>query len=335
MPTKSHRDKELADSPSRTSQPARRDRYSTQILDLSLASIHDVRFLQSSIGNRILSGILANRPAVRQKPPSLPRQLLPTPAGSKPPLHVQRDADTGSTTDPKKHSSYGSWLQSLPADAIDYTAVDVTGKIASELPDLADLVTDLKADCADVAILLKHYYLQAHGQTQLMKSIDPKDRKKMVDYEIGVGVSRRSLRLALVYLGTVSFQEKGRSRLAFVRYYGGSNPVKNLMAIIQAGLTAGDVLVWRKLPRIRGNFSGHVQTVQHINPYTVLPPGDAGPQQKGSIQVLQGTMEAGEAKGQAQSRVLDFALLTGREDGDAPISYRPESEEEFYGAGKW
>jgi hypothetical protein len=332
---KSHRDQEAPDSPSATRQAAWRDQPNAPIRDLSLAGIHDILSLQSTIGNRIVSGILADRPAVSQRPPSPLRDLLSNSAASKPALHVQRDEDAGSSADPKKHSSYGSWLQSMPADAIDYTAVDITGKIAAELPDLADLVTDLKADCADVTILLKHYYLQAHGQTQTMKSIDPKDSKKTVDYRIGAGISRKDLRLALVYLGTVSFQEKGRSRLAFVRYYGGSKPIKNLKAIIQAGLTAGDVLVWRKLPGIKGNFSGHVQTVQYINPYAVLPPGYAGPQQKGSIQVLQGTMESGEAKGQAQSRVLDFALLTGRDDGDAPISFQPESEEEFYGAGKW
>ena len=217
MQAKSHRDQEAPDSPSATRQAAWRDQPNAPIRDLSLAGIHDILSLQSTIGNRIVSGILADRPAVSRRPPSPLRDLLSNSAASKPALHVQRDEDAGSSADPKKHSSYGSWLQSMPADAIDYTAVDVTGKIAAELPDLADLVTDLKADCADVTILLKHYYLQAHGQTQTMKSIDPKDRKKTVDYKIGAGISRKDLRLALVYLGTVSFQEKGRSRLAFVR----------------------------------------------------------------------------------------------------------------------
>ena len=95
------------------------------------------------------------------------------------------------------------------------------------------------------------------------------------------------------------------------------------------------MLVWKRLPGIEGNFSGHVQTVQQVNPYASVPPGYSGPEQKGSIQALQGTMEAGVAKEQIQSKLLEFSLLTGRDDGDGPITFRPAEEEEFYGAGKW
>ena len=262
------------------------------------------------------------------------RPLMPGVSSSARLRHVQRQTAQASM-DPKDYASYGDWLQSLPADAIDYTSVNVTGKVAAALPELASLVTDLHADCADVTLLLKHFYLQAHGQSQTIKSIDPHDSTKTVNYKLGAGVSRNELRKALIYLGTVSFQEKGRSRLAFVNYYGGSNPLKNLKEIINAGLTAGDVLVWKRLPGIHGNFSGHVQTVQRVYPYASVPPGYYGPESKGGIQVLQGTMEAGVAKEQIQSRLLEFSLLTGRDDGDGPITFQPDSEEEFYGAGKW
>ena len=237
---------------------------------------------------------------------------------SPPPGTDSGASQPAASMDPKNYSSYGAWLQSLPAGAIDYTAVDVTAEVAAALPGLASLVTDLHADCADVTLLLKHFYLRAHGQSQTITSVDPKDRTKTVGYKLGAGVSRAELRQALIFLGTVNFQEKGRSRLAFVNYYGGSTPLKNLKDIIGAGLTAGDVLVWKRLPGIEGNFSGHVQTVQQVRLYAAVPAGYSGPEQKGSIQVLQGTMERGVAKEEIQSKLLDFSLLTGRDDGDGP-----------------
>ena len=97
---------------------------------------------------------------------------------------------------------------------------------------------------------------------------------------------------------------------------------------MQAGLTSGDVLVWKKLAGVKGRFSGHIQTVQHIT----LSSSDFG---RWTIEVLQGTMESGKAVGQIQSKLLTSHLLTGRADGDGPITYRPNNEEEFYGAGRW
>jgi hypothetical protein len=249
---------------------------------------------------------------------------------------IQRDADAGVPDagpakphfDPRDFSSYGAWIAALPAGAVDEEAVDVSEEVKQQLPDLADLVASLRADCADVAILLRHYYLAAHGRREILKSYNPKTPKKPSEFPIGRGVSRAQLRSALSNLGTVNFQETLPRLGAFIRYYGGRSPVKNLKQLIKDGLKPGDVLVWKRLPGITGNFQGHVQTIQKI---VTEPTDPAGPR----IEVVQGTMEAGEAKGEVQSKVLTFELLTGKPDGDAAISYQPESEEEFFGAGQW
>jgi len=248
------------------------------------------------------------------------------------PHHViQRQGDAGVAKprfSPDAFSSYGAWIAALPAGAVDETSVDVSDQVKRELPDLADLVKSLRADCADVAILLRHYYLAAHGRQEVLKSYNSNDPKKPLEFPIGHGITRSQLRSAVVNLGTVNFQETLPRLGAFIKYYGGRSPVKNLKQIIEAGLKPGDVLVWQRLPGIEGNFHGHVQTIQKIVTNVDDP---ASPR----LEVIQGTMEAGAALGEVQSKVLSFELLTGKKDGDAVISYQPESEEGFFGAGQW
>jgi hypothetical protein len=53
------------------------------------------------------------------------------------------------------------------------------------------------------------------------------------------------------------------------------------------------------------------------------------------ITVVQGTLENGTAKGEIQTKVLSYELLTGKRDGDGDITYQPGGEEEFFGAGPW
>ena len=134
--------------------------------------------------------------------------------------------------------------------------------------------------------------------------------------------------MALVNLGTVHFQDM-RKADRIIEYYGGANPIKNLKKILAAGLTPGDVLVWKKSAGVRGNFSGHIQTVQHVS----ITMSDDGPSYE--IEVLQGTMESGKAVGEIQTKLLTSDLLTRKSSGDGPIVYRPGNEEDFYGAGKW
>jgi len=196
---------------------------------------------------------------------------------------VQRDKALN-PMDPRNFASYGAWLATLPSGAVDETSVDVTEKVRKELPDLASLVVELKADCADVTILLKHHYYEAHGRTiKIRAQTDTKPRRR-ISFEIGAGVTRTKLRNALVNLGTVHFQDM-RKADKLITYYGGPKRLKNLAEIMKAGLAPGDVLVWKKLAAIKGNFSGHIQTVQTI----LLSSPDF---RRWTIEVLQGTWMA-------------------------------------------
>ena len=47
-------------------------------------------------------------------------------------------------------------------------------------------------------------------------------------------------------------------------------------------------------------------------------------------------MEKQTAKGEIQTKMLSYELLTGKADGDGDITFQPGGgEEEFYGAGRW
>lgn len=255
------------------------------------------------------------------------RTLASTVAGSP----VMRDV---SAWDPAKFSSYGEWLAALPSGAVDETSLDITAEVAKELPVLAGLIEDLKADCADVGIILRHFWLKGNGQTGVIHGRDPKEPKKRKKWKIGAGVSKKQLRLVLIYIGTVHFQKGERDRTRQLDWYGGSSPHLNLHDILLAGLEPGDVLMWKKNPGIEGNFSGHFQTVQRIN-RDLLPKGVQGPRIQNSLDVLQGTMYEGERAGELQSKRLTYELLTGDPTGNADITYQPGNEEHFVGAGKW
>jgi hypothetical protein len=211
------------------------------------------------------------------------------------------------------------------------TAVNVTGEVRKSLPDLADLVDDLRADCADVTILLRHYYLEQHGEKSSVPGWDS-TAKKPVSYPIGKGVTRKQLKNAVVNLGTIHFQERGK-KTAIVDWYldARKQPIKNLKQLLAAGLKEGDLLVWKKRAGIRGNFSGHVQTIKSLSAII-----QAESETKYVLDVVQGTMENGTAKGEIQTKMLSDELLTGRRDGDGDITFQPGGgEEEFYGAGRW
>ena len=176
---------------------------------------------------------------------------------------LQRDIPpVANKLDPKEYKTFGEWISALPSTAWDDTAVNMTGEVRKSLPDLADLVDDLRADCADVTILLRHYYLQAHGETASVPGWDA-SAKKPVSYTIGTGVSRKQLRRIVGDIGTIHFQEQGR-KLTIVDWYldAKKKPLRNLKQILAAGLRAGDLLVWKKRAGVKGNFSGHVQTVR-------------------------------------------------------------------------
>ena len=246
---------------------------------------------------------------------------------------LQRDTATPEKLDPKLYKTFGAWVSVLPAEGWNDTAVNVTEKVRKSLPDLADLVVDLRADCADVTILLRHYYLEQHGETASVPGWDS-SAKKPVSYPIGKGVTRKQLRQAVSDLGTIHFQEQGK-KLTIVDWFTEGKPAKPIMNLkrLLGVLKAGDLLVWKKRAGIKGNFSGHVQTVKSFGAISDWD-GDTV-RMKSVITVVQGTMENGTAKGEIQTKVLSYELLTGKRDGDGDITFQPNGEEEFFGAGSW
>jgi hypothetical protein len=271
------------------------------------------------------------REPVRTKPPE------PRPGISNHGLArlLQRDTATAEKLDPKRYKSFGEWVNVLPSEGWDETSVNVTEKVRKGLPDLAGLVEELRADCADVTILLRHYYLEQHGKQATVPGWDAV-AKKPVSYPIGKGVTRKQLRQAVINLGTIHFQEQGK-KLAILDYFVEGKPpkpIKNLKTLLGV-LKEGDLLVWKKRTGVKGNFSGHVQTIKSFGGITDSAGGDT-PRWKHVITVVQGTLENGAAKGEIQTKVLSYELLTGKADGDGDITFQPGGgEEEFFGAGRW
>jgi hypothetical protein len=134
-------------------------------------------------------------------------------------------------------------------------------------------------------------------------------------------VSDAQLGRALINLGSINFQED-RTGFRFAKFYKASGArIHNLRSLLAAGLKPGELLVWKRLASVTGNFEGHVQTVQAIDTAA------------GTITVVQGNMTGGRGVGELQQKQVTFLDMTGMADGNADI--KALSEEEFYGAGPW
>ncbi|HEV8580959.1 MAG TPA: hypothetical protein VGX68_17990 [Thermoanaerobaculia bacterium] len=213
--------------------------------------------------------------------------------------------------------------------------------ISANMPaDLQALITGKMSasggmpDCADVALLLRHYYLKAHGQS--FSFMVGKDKKSAETFTLGSTTSDKEVRACLVGAGTESFQEEraGFSLIKFYREKG--KKLLNLKKLLAAGLKAGDMFVWKRLPSKKGNFQGHAQTVQVVTPSKSDPKDPSKITQEGSVVVVQGNMQGGKGVGELQQRIYTFSDLTGKQDGDADIGEEPKNHEEgFFGAGPW
>jgi hypothetical protein len=218
--------------------------------------------------------------------------------------------------DPKAAATFGDWLKTFPEyagggdqDITKATPPDLQSQIAGKL--------NIPPDCADVSIILRHYYLKAKGQTFTFHAGPGKGK----EFSIGLGVSDEQLAKNLVDLGSINFQEE-RSAFALVSYYKKAGvKLTNLKELLDVPLKPGDVLVWKRRPEITGNFEGHVQTVQDVN------------RKDGTLTVVQGNMVGGKGVGALQQRQYTFTQLTGRADANADI--QPATEEFFFGAGSW
>jgi hypothetical protein len=241
---------------------------------------------------------------------------------------------------PKACATYQAWLDTFPA-----MSGTADRSINSSMPaDLAALITGkLSAsgglpDCADVALLLRHYYLNAHSQS--FSFMVGRDKKTAETFTLGSGVSDKEARACLIGAGTESFQEQraGFSLVSFYREKGKN--LLNLKKLITAGLKAGDMFVWKRLPSKPGSapahFQGHAQTVQAVIPSKSDPKDASKIIQEGSVTVVQGNMSSGKGVGMLQQRIYTASELTGRQDGDADIKEEPRHHEEFFfGAGPW
>jgi hypothetical protein len=237
---------------------------------------------------------------------------------------------------PAECVTYKQWLETFPAPVSSSDTI-----LNAQLPvDLRSLIEgQLGAsgnlpDCADVALILRHYYLKARGRSfSFMVGRTP---DTSTTFTLGQSVTDKEMRACMVGAGTSSFQET-RKGFALADFYKlkGKN-ILNLKQLIASGLKPGDLFVWKRLPSVTGNFQGHAQTVQSVTMPQMDPKDPTKVTQEGFITLVQGNMSGGVGKGQLQQRVYTFIELTGRSDGDADIGAEPRyGEESFYGAGPW
>jgi len=222
---------------------------------------------------------------------------------------------------PKDFKTYGEWLKSFPAYSGSGDS-NITESAPQQLRDYIVGKLGTIPDCADVSLLLRHYYLKMRGEKFTFKA--GPERK---EFTIGQGIPDEQLKQCTVQLGTINFQEdrKGFSLARFLKEK--KTKITNLKKLLAAGLKSGDLFVWKRKSSITGpgvNFDGHVQTIQEID------------LAKGMIVVLQGNMVQGKGVGQLQQRKYTFEDLTGHADGDGDIrSADPNAEEDFFAAGPW
>lgn len=243
---------------------------------------------------------------------------------------------TCALNNPKDCTTYEDWLNTFPAASVSADKI-----ITSSMPaDLAGLISGTLStggglpDCADVAMVLRHYYLKARGQS--FAFMVGRDKKTAVTYTLGKATSDKEIRACMIGAGTESFQET-RSGFALVNFYNekGKN-ILNLKTLLAKGLKPSDMFVWKRLPTIKGNFQGHAQTVQTVSPPKLDPKDPKKVTQDGSIAVVQGNMSSGKGTGSLEQRVYSFTDLTGTQDGDADIGEEPRHHEEsFFGSGPW
>ncbi|MEK7810856.1 MAG: DUF4157 domain-containing protein, partial [Pseudomonadota bacterium] len=119
---------------------------------------------------------------------------------------------------PKDCASYEDWLDTFPAASAgpdkvitDLMPTDLKSLIGNKLSTSGGL-----PDCADVAILLQHYYLKARSQS--LTFMVGRDRKTAVTYSVGEGTADKELRACMIGAGTESFQET-RSGFSLVNFY--------------------------------------------------------------------------------------------------------------------
>jgi hypothetical protein len=222
---------------------------------------------------------------------------------------------------PGSCSTYGDWVATFP----DYSGpgdVNLTNdpNVPADLRSLvADKIGSGLPDCADIAFVLRHYWLKSQGQSFSFRS--GRSVKESVEFTLGKDAKDKEVRACMVGAGTGQFQEE-RKKFALVDYYKSKgSKITDFEELLKAGLKAGDMFVWIRKAGITGNFQGHVQTIQAIDAKSK------------TMTIVQGNMVQGKGVGELQQREYTFAALTGNSAGKGEV--QSTSEEDFFGAGPW
>jgi hypothetical protein len=227
---------------------------------------------------------------------------------------------------PENCPTYESWIATIPISLVrdDNTLAD---QMPAEVKALITTPTSTNGglpDCADTSMILRHYYLKAHGKSTSF--LVGRNRKTASTFTLGKKASDAQVRECMIGAGTQSFQED-RTGFALVDFYKTKGkPTTNLKQLLTQGLKPGDMFIKKRVGG-PGGFEGHAQTVREVT----LPTETT----EGRIVFVQGNMHGGLGGGQLQQRVKTFKELTGREDGDADIVPDTTNYEVFFGAGPW
>jgi len=125
------------------------------------------------------------------------------------------------------------------------------------LPDrLRQLAYVLPCDCADIAIVLRHVWLAAHGRSQ-----------RIGRWTIGEAASRRGLSSERRAVGSaISGLGSGNVSGLINPYMDASGQPLREFAVLKHMLHPGDILIWEhhRQPPHTQRSGGHVQTITHV-----------------------------------------------------------------------
>jgi hypothetical protein len=248
--------------------------------------------LQRTAGNRAVGALMASGNLSLSSPalPAMQRWGIPPIVGAAPCTLGQ----------PGNCATYGDWINIFP----DYSGSgDVNLTNDPNVPaDLRKLVVDRIGsglpDCADIAFVLRHHWLKAQGKSFSFRS--GRSVKDSVTFKLGKDASDKEVRACMVGAGTGQFQDE-RKQFALVEYYKNKGKrITDFEELRNAGLKPGDMFVWVKRAGVKGNFQGHVQTIQSLDVKAK------------TMTIVQGNMQHGKGVGELQQRQYTFADLTGK-----------------------
>jgi hypothetical protein len=159
---------------------------------------------------------------------------------------VVGEAATASSPAPKVHGRAGEDQITHPADAW------IRANLPEELRQTAFM---LPADCADMAVILRHVYLVAHGRTE-----------KYGEWVIGAGAGATVAQRQAAVDRLIELQVSSANVKNMVAPYcdESGKPLRKLKDLAPM-LHPGDILVWEHHDESGRRTGGHTDTIQTIN----------------------------------------------------------------------